>query len=179
MKVSQSTQGQSRQSSLSRPRNVIALMIAVAFAGGLWWVTHPTELGGPGGGVGALAEVGEPVVIGININPDSAIVLRSIEALGAPDYLDISIHACQGGSDIGALRGSVGELCDNIASVSGLVIEPDGGSDWGVVAEAILRDSGIASIDGFTVRYRSGFQWGSQLAGPGLDVYTAGHEPDE
>lgn len=156
-----------------RRRLIVALTAVVAtvvgLAGGVWWLTSPDALRGPGGWASPAVEGGDVVVVGytgtvleeVQITDAAPIVVGGLE-------IDAELQVCvtaEGESGVGLVsEEDISESCERVETVSGASLAPDREPDArrSLMASVQVHGEGVGALCGWEVTYRAGMQRGTQ-----------------
>ena len=166
-----------------RLRTVAAALVVVTTAlGALWWATHPQRLGPVGNELRVPGVVGQPVVAGLFVYPESgSVVLRNASPRVVPGgaAAEVRILWCAaptGGTPVGALRVSGEAACARTPALAGQQLtRPTEATRFGhLVVEIVPLEPGEVTVEGAEVAYSDGLQRGEQAAGVVVTVAATG-----
>lgn len=156
-------------------------VLAAAVLGGGWWATHPTRLGPVGDVVGVPGTVGQPVLVGLFIYPQTgSVVLRDATPRVAPGSAAARVRVlwCVGPdsrSPVGTARGAARQTCAETPDLAGqrLTMPRPENNFAHLVVEIVPLDAGDVRVDGADVSYSAGLRRGSQASGVVVKVAAA------
>lgn len=159
----------------------IALLAAAVLTGG-WWVTHPTRLGSVGNVVGVPGTVGQPVLVGLFIYPQTgSVVLRDAtpRVSSGSAAARVRVLWCvepEGGTPVGTARATARGTCAETPDLDGqrLTMPRPENNFAHLVVEVVPLEAGEVRVDGADVAYSAGLRRGSQASGVVVRVETAG-----
>lgn len=156
-----------------------AALAALLLAGATWWATHPDRFD-PVGDRWELpdAVIGQPILVGMFIDPGGAVTLRSAEPRVRTNtaHADIRVLVCDGRPDtepVGSQRGSAAVACQAIHAPSGIRIgKVVSGRSRQLLLEITPRREGRVLVDGVRLSYRAGVRFGADATGVVVDIRT-------
>ena len=141
----------------------------VGLVGGVWWLTSPDALRGPGAWASPAVEDGDVVVVGytgtireeVQIADAAPIVVGDLE-------IDAELQVCvsaEGESGVGLVaEEDISEFCEHVEPAWGASLAPDREPDarGTLMASVQVHGEGVGALCGWEVTYRAGMQRGTQ-----------------
>jgi hypothetical protein len=141
--------------------------LAVAFAFGAWFVTHPAPLPAPDEPVAVDVPLGEAVYIGVyDPSADDDRTLHISQATIKVDgAATVVARVCRDGTI--SVTSQPEEFCSTVTDAAGATLEPGDG----LVLEILdANETGDATIAPMEISFRDGIRWGTQPVGPTVEA---------